>query len=163
MNYLERGNEAILAQQSGRESNARTYPRHLPFAIREARGVTVTDMDGNEYYDCLAGAGTLALGHNHPRVVEAMERVLDAGRPLHTLDISTPAKERFVDSLFDSLPSEFADSARIQFCSPAGTDAVEAALKLVRTATGNRSVLGFQGAYHGMTNGALGLVGDTDA
>ena len=163
VSYLEDGNEAILTRQTERESSARTYPRRLPFAIREAHGVTVTDMDGNEYYDCLAGAGTLALGHNHPRVVEAMERVLDANRPLHTLDITTPAKERFVDSLFDSLPSELSDSARVQFCSPAGTDAVEAALKLVKTATGNRSVLGFQGAYHGMTNGALSLMGDTDA
>ncbi|WP_224337838.1 diaminobutyrate--2-oxoglutarate transaminase [Haloprofundus halobius] len=163
MKYLEAGNKPILAQQMERESNARTYPRSLPLAIREARGVTVTDMDGNEYYDCLAGAGTLALGHNHPRIDEAMERVLDADRPLHTLDITTPAKERFIDSLFDSLPADFADSAKVQFCSPAGTDAVEAALKLVKTATGNQSVLGFQGAYHGMTNGALSLMGNTDA
>ncbi len=163
VSYLDGGNDAILAQQAERESNARTYPRHLPFAIREAQGVTVTDMDGDEYYDCLAGAGTLALGHNHPVVTEAMERAMDADRPLHTLDISTPAKERFVDSLFESLPDEFADSAKVQFCSPAGTDAVEAALKLVKTATGNRSVLGFQGAYHGMTSGALSLMGDTDA
>lgn len=163
VSYQSRGNDAILAQQAERESSARTYPRHLPFAISEARGVTVTDMDGNEYYDCLAGAGTLALGHNHPHVVEAIERVLEANRPLHTLDISTPAKERFVDSLFESLPAEFAESAKVQFCSPAGTDAVEAALKLVKTATGNRCVLGFQGAYHGMTSGALSLMGDTDA
>lgn len=163
MSYLDQGNGAILSQQASRESNARTYPRHLPLAIREAKGVTVTDMDGNEYYDCLAGAGTLALGHNHPRVVEAMEQALDTGRPLHTLDLSTPAKERFIDSLFESLPDEFSERAKIQFCSPAGTDAVEAALKLVKTATGNRSILGFQGAYHGMTSGALSLMGDTDA
>jgi diaminobutyrate-2-oxoglutarate transaminase len=163
VSYLDGGNDAILTQQAERESNARTYPRNLPLAIREAQGVTVTDMDGNEYYDCLAGAGTLALGHNHPDVVAAMERVLAADRPLHTLDISTPAKERFVDALFASLPDEFADSAKVQFCSPAGTDAVEAALKLTKTATGNRSVLAFQGAYHGMTNGALSLMGDTDA
>ncbi|MDS0261611.1 diaminobutyrate--2-oxoglutarate transaminase [Haloarcula sp. S1CR25-12] len=156
-------NRAILSQQASRESSARTYPRYLPLAIREADGVVVTDMDGNEYYDCLAGAGTLALGHNHPAVVEAMETAIEADRPLHTLDISTPAKERFVDSLFASLPDEFSDRAKIQFCSPAGTDAVEAALKLVKTATGNRSVLGFQGAYHGMTSGALALMGDTDA
>ncbi|ELY93558.1 diaminobutyrate--pyruvate aminotransferase [Natrialba chahannaoensis JCM 10990] len=123
----------------------------------------MTDMSGNEYYDCLAGAGTLALGHNHPQVIAAIEDALDADRPLHTLDISTPAKERFVDSLFESLPDEFSDQAKIQFCSPAGTDAVEAALKLVKTATGNRSVLAFQGGYHGMTNGALSLMGDTDA
>jgi diaminobutyrate-2-oxoglutarate transaminase len=163
MNYLERGNDAILSQQASRESSARTYPRHLPLAIREAQGVTVTGMDGNEFYDCLAGAGTLALGHNHPHVVDAMERALDAKRPLHTLDISTPAKERYIDSLFASLPDAFSDHAKIQFCSPAGTDAVEAALKLVKTATGNRSILGFQGGYHGMTNGALSLMGDTDA
>jgi diaminobutyrate-2-oxoglutarate transaminase len=87
VSYLDGGNDAILTQQAERESNARTYPRNLPLAIREARGVTVTDMDGNEYYDCLAGAGTLALGHNHPDVVAAMERVLAADRPLHTLDI----------------------------------------------------------------------------
>ncbi|MFC4405500.1 diaminobutyrate--2-oxoglutarate transaminase [Haloarchaeobius iranensis] len=162
MSYQQQGNDAILAQQADRESSARSYPRHLPLAIREAQGTVVTDMDGTEYYDCLAGAGTLALGHNHPRVVEAVERVLDADRPLHTLDISTPAKERFVDSLLASLPDEFAERARVQFCSPAGTDAVEAALKLVRTATGNRSILGFQGAYHGMTDGSLALMGDTE-
>ncbi|WP_336345050.1 diaminobutyrate--2-oxoglutarate transaminase [Halalkalicoccus ordinarius] len=163
MSYRDTGNATILSQQAERESNARTYPRHLPLAIREAEGLRVTDMDGNDYYDCLAGAGTLALGHNHPRVIEAMERTLDANRPIHTLDVSTPTKERFVDSLFESLPDEFSEHAKIQFCSPAGTDAVEAALKLVKTATGNRSVLGFQGAYHGMTNGALSLMGDTDA
>ena len=163
MSYSERGNDAILSQQATRESNARTYPRHLPLAIREAQGLTVTDVDGNEYYDCLAGAGTLALGHNHPVVVKAIERALGAKRPVHTLDISTPTKERFVDSLFASLPDAFSDHAKIQFCSPAGTDAVEAALKLVKTATGNRSILGFQGGYHGMTNGSLALMGDTDA
>lgn len=163
MDYLDEGNSSLLSQQARRESNARTYPRHLPLAIRNAEGVTVTDMDGNEYYDCLAGAGTLALGHNHPHVLDAIERTLDAGRPLHTLDISTPAKERFVDSLLESLPEAFSERAKVQFCSPAGTDAVEAALKLVKTATGNRSMLGFQGGYHGMTNGALSLMGDTDA
>ena len=163
MKYLDGGNEAILAQQRRRESNARSYPRRLPLAIRSARGVTVTDMDGEEYYDCLAGAGALALGHNHPAVTAAVEEALSADRPLHTLDISTPAKERFVDALLASLPDDFTESAKVQFCSPAGTDAVEAALKLVKTATGNRSVLAFQGAYHGMTAGALGLMGDTDA
>ncbi|AFK20882.1 aminotransferase class III-fold pyridoxal phosphate-dependent enzyme (plasmid) [Haloferax mediterranei ATCC 33500] len=155
-------NETLLRQQAARESNARSYPRNLPHAVKEAKGVTVIDMDGNEYYDCLAGAGTLALGHNHPKVVEAMETVLAEDRPLHTLDITTPVKERFVDTLFGTLPDEFSDNARIQFCSPAGTDAIEAAIKLVKTATGNRSILGFQGGYHGMTNGALSLMGDTD-
>jgi diaminobutyrate-2-oxoglutarate transaminase len=155
-------NERLLEKQARHESNARTYPRHLPMAIRRAEGVEVEDADGNVYYDCLAGAGTLALGHNHPVVVQAIEEVLEANGPLHALDLTTPTKDGFVDALFDSLPDEFADSARVQFCSPAGTDAVEAALKLVKTATGNRSVLAFQGGYHGMTHGALGLMGDAD-
>lgn len=159
---MERSNDAYLRQQAARESNARTYPRHLPLAIESARGVEIRDVEGNEYIDCLAGAGTLALGHNHPVAVQAMQEAMENDRPLHTLDITTPIKEQFVDALFGSLPDRFTDSAKIQFCSPAGTDAVEAALKLVKTATGKRSVLGFQGAYHGMTHGALGLMGDTE-
>jgi diaminobutyrate-2-oxoglutarate transaminase len=162
MPYGDATNEELLAQQARRESGARTYPRHLPIAIDRARGIEVVDLDGDVYYDCLAGAGTLALGHNHPAVVAEMERLLAADRPLHTLDVTTAEKEAFVDALFESLPDAFADRAKVQFCSPAGTDAVEAALKLVRTATGNRPVLGFQGAYHGMSAGALALMGDAD-
>ncbi|GGL60392.1 diaminobutyrate--2-oxoglutarate transaminase [Halocalculus aciditolerans] len=163
MTYEGVGNAELLDQQAARESNARTYPRHLPFAIDEARGVEVTDMDGDTYYDCLAGAGTLALGHNHPVVVEAMESALEQDRPIHTLDITTPTKEAFVDSLLESLPDDFSETAKVQFCGPAGTDAIEAALKLVKTATGNDDVLAFRGAYHGMTNGALSMMGDTHA
>ncbi|MEM4780638.1 MAG: diaminobutyrate--2-oxoglutarate transaminase [Halalkalicoccus sp.] len=154
-------NETLLRQQAGRESNARTYPRHLQLAIERARGTVVEDVDGNTYYDCLAGAGSLALGHNHPAVCEAIERALERERAIHTLDITTPQKEAFVDRLFESLPESFAEGAKIQFCGPAGTDAVEAALKLVKTATGNRSLLAFRGAYHGMTHGSLSLTGDT--
>lgn len=163
MAYSNASNERLLAKQAERESNARSYPRYLPMAIREAQGVEVTDVDGNTYYDCLAGAGTLHLGHNHPVVTEAIEDAMAADRPMHTLDITTPTKEAFVDTLFDSLPDEFAESANVQFCSPAGTDAIEAALKLTKTATGRRSVLSFRGGYHGMTHGALGLMGDTSA
>ncbi|MDL5363068.1 diaminobutyrate--2-oxoglutarate transaminase [Halalkalicoccus sp. NIPERK01] len=162
MNGETGSNEALLRQQAERESNARTYPRHLRLALDRARGTVVEDVDGNAYYDCLAGAGSLALGHNHPEVCEAVERVLDREGPMHTLDVTTPEKEAFVDRLFESLPDEFAERARIQFCGPAGTDAVEAALKLVKTATGNRSVLAYRGAYHGMTHGSLSLTGDTE-
>lgn len=158
----ERSNASYINQQAARESNARTYPRRFPLAIESAKGVEIRDVEGNVFLDCLAGAGTLALGHNHPVAVEAIQRAMENDRPMHTLDLTTPVKERFVDTLFGSLPDRFTDSAKIQFCSPAGTDAVEAALKLVKTATGKRSVLGFQGAYHGMTHGALGLMGDTD-
>lgn len=109
------GNRSLLESQAARESNARSYPRRLPLAIQRAEGIHVTDMDGKTYYDCLAGAGTLALGHNHPAVVDAIKATLDQKLPLHTLDITTPLKEAFVDELFASLPQEFAQDARVHF------------------------------------------------
>ncbi|MFI8575957.1 aspartate aminotransferase family protein [Rossellomorea aquimaris] len=153
-------NRELLDQQERRESNARSYPRRIPLAISEAEGIYVTDMEGNKYLDCLAGAGTLALGHNHPAVIDAMEQVIRDKRPLHTLDITTPVKEEFVNELFSSLPEGFRDRAKIQFCGPTGGDAIEAALKLVKTATGRQSILTFQGGYHGATHGTMAISGN---
>jgi diaminobutyrate-2-oxoglutarate transaminase len=154
-------NDRLLESQSARESNARTYPRYLPMAIDHADGIELVDVDGNRYIDCLAGAGSIPLGHDHPAVVGAIEETVANANPTHTLDLTTPVREAFLDTLFSTLPREFADSAKVQFCSPAGTDAVEAALKLMQTATGNRDVISFRGAYHGMTAGSLALMGDT--
>ncbi|MFJ2716662.1 diaminobutyrate--2-oxoglutarate transaminase family protein [Streptomyces sp. NPDC087437] len=151
--------EGILRRQSARESAARTYARALPIVPVRARGLTIEGADGRRYLDCLSGAGTLALGHNHPVVLEAIRDVLDSGAPLHALDLATPVKDAFVTELFHTLPPGLADRARVQFCGPAGTDAVEAAFKLVRAATGRTGLLAFSGAYHGMTEGALAASG----
>ncbi|KUO03238.1 diaminobutyrate--2-oxoglutarate transaminase family protein [Streptomyces caeruleatus] len=147
--------EGILRRQSARESAARTYARALPIVPVRARGLTIEGADGRRYLDCLSGAGTLALGHNHPVVLEAIRKVLDSGAPLHVLDLATPVKDAFITELFHTLPPGLAGHARVQFCGPAGTDAVEAAFKLVRAATGRNGILAFSGAYHGMTAGAL--------
>jgi diaminobutyrate-2-oxoglutarate transaminase len=152
-------NSRYLQSQQERESSARSYPRRLPIVIAEAEGVHIKDMDGKVYYDCLAGAGTLALGHNHPVVIEAMRKVFDQKYPLHTLDLTTPLKESFIDELFASLPPSFARHARIQFCGPTGGDAVEASIKLMKTATGRRSVLAFHGGYHGSTHATMSVSG----
>ncbi|MFB7555852.1 diaminobutyrate--2-oxoglutarate transaminase family protein [Streptomyces brevispora] len=154
--------EGILRRQAMRESAARTYARSLPIVPVRARGLTIEGADGRRYLDCLSGAGTLALGHNHPVVLEAIKKVLDTGAPLHVLDLATPVKDAFTTELFATLPREFADNARIQFCGPAGTDAVEAAFKLVRAATGRSGLLAFTGAYHGMTSGALAASGGAE-
>ncbi|MEU9193672.1 diaminobutyrate--2-oxoglutarate transaminase family protein [Streptomyces hundungensis] len=156
---LSGAHEGILRRQSLRESAARTYARSLPIVPVRARGLTIEGADGRRYLDCLSGAGTLALGHNHPVVLEAIRKVLDSGAPLHVLDLATPVKDAFTTELFATLPRQLADTARIQFCGPAGTDAVEAALTLVRTATGRTGMLAFTGAYHGMTAGALAVSG----
>lgn len=153
----------ILARQKQQESNARSYPRRIPLALKRARGIYVEDVEGRVFIDCLAGAGTVALGHNHPVVTDAIRQVLDDELPLHTLDLSTPVKDRFVQDLFAVLPPEFAAKAKIQFTGPTGTDAVEAALKLVRIATGRSTVIAFHGGYHGMSQGALSLMGNLKA
>ena len=155
----ERERNPFLKRQAGRESNARSYPRRLPLALSKAKGIYVQDTDERTYIDCLAGAGALTLGHNHPVVLDAIQQLLQEGVPFQTLDLTTPVKDRFVDALFGALPKEFAEDARIQFCGPSGADAVEAAVKLVKIATGRRTILSFHGAYHGMTHGGLALTG----
>ncbi|MFC5634419.1 diaminobutyrate--2-oxoglutarate transaminase family protein [Streptomyces bullii] len=151
--------EGILRRRSARESAARTYARALPIVPVRARGLTIEGADGRRYLDCLSGAGTLALGHNHPVVLEAIRKVIDSGAPLNVLDLATPVKDAFLTELFRTLPSGLRDRARVQFCGPAGTDAVEAAFELVRAATGRTGMIAFTGAYHGMTAGACDASG----
>jgi diaminobutyrate-2-oxoglutarate transaminase len=154
--------DPLLASQSRRESSARSYPRRLPVALVSAQGCFVTDSNGRQYLDCLAGAGSLALGHNHPVVVQAVRDAIDHQYPWTTLDLTTTLKESFVDTLFSTLPDELS-SGRIQFCGPSGADAVEAAIKLAKTTTGRTGVAAFGGAYHGMTQGTLSVSGGTGA
>lgn len=157
--YTFEDNE-ILARQRLWESNARSYSRRIPLVLKRANGLYVEDIEGRRFIDCLAGAGTLILGHNHPAIREAILDVIESDLPLHTLDLATPVKDQFVQDLLGILPSDFAAGVKIQFCGPAGTDAVEAALKLVRTATKRNTILSFHGAYHGMSHGALSLMGN---
>ncbi|SFU28911.1 diaminobutyrate aminotransferase apoenzyme [Clostridium sp. DSM 8431] len=146
-----------------KESSARSYANAFDFVIKSGANAKVTDVDGKTYIDCLSGAGTLALGHNNPKIIKVMEDFLESGQILHGLDFSTPIKADFVETLFSVLPSKFAENAKIQFCGPTGSDAVEAAIKLFKTYNGRSSVIAFQGAYHGMAHGSLALTGELKA
>lgn len=147
----------LLERQSERESNARTYPRRLPIGIARAAGSYIEDVDGNVFIDFLTGAGVLALGHNHPEVVEAVERQLRVF--VHGLDFPTPLKDEFVDLQLSLLPDAMRDRMKIQFCGPAGANAVDAALKLCKTATGRGEIVAFQGAFHGSSHSAMAVTG----
>ena len=72
----------LLARQRQQESNARSYPRRIPLALKRAKGIYVEDVEGRRFIDCLAGAGTLALGPNHPVVIAAIQQVLSDELPL---------------------------------------------------------------------------------
>lgn len=152
-------NATYLARQAKFESNVRSYPRKLPLAIAKAQGAWITDVENNRYLDCLAGAGTLALGHNHPDILQSIQNVITSGLPLHTLDLTTPLKDEFSAYLLSLLPRQGEDYC-LQFCGPSGADAVEAALKLAKKHTGRSGVISFSGGYHGMTHGALSVTGN---
>jgi diaminobutyrate-2-oxoglutarate transaminase len=145
------------------ESNARTYASTFEAIFESGSGIRMRDQAGREIIDCLSCAGALPLGHNHPEVNQALMQFFSSGQVQQALDLSTPAKFHFIDTLFGLLPKEFAQRARIQFCSPSGSDAVEAAMKLTRIATGRQTIIAFSGAYHGMTSGALAAMGNLDA
>lgn len=163
MNGTKKSNQYYIGRQNDFESSARSYPRKFPFALAKARGSWVEDVEGNRYLDFLCGAGTLALGHNDDEVNQAMTDLITSGAPLHTLDLTTPVKDRFVQTILDNLPGDLKDNAKIQFCSPSGTDATDAAIKLCKTATGRGTVIAFIGGYHGMGHGALALTGNLNA
>ena len=156
-------NEYYINRQNKTESNARSYPRKFPFVIKKSKGSWLEDVEGNRYLDVLCGAGTLALGHNDSEINRAMISLLETDSPLHTLDLTTPIKDEFVHTLLNTLPVEIRDKSKVQFCSPSGTDAVDAALKLCKTATGRENIIAFSGAYHGMGHGALALTGTLGA
>ncbi|MGF1760283.1 pyridoxal phosphate-dependent class III aminotransferase [Photobacterium sagamiensis] len=152
--------DELLLSQEHYESEVRSYPRRLPLAIVKASGAMVEDSRGQFFLDCLAGAGTLALGYNHPEINQAIIDQLNAGLPYQTLDITTPVKDKFIKEVMNFLPDDFAKNACIQFCGPSGADAVEAAIKLAKQTTGRNTMAAFHGAYHGMTNGTMAMMGN---
>ncbi|MFE5674359.1 aspartate aminotransferase family protein [Streptomyces erythrochromogenes] len=148
----------LLDSQAATESNARTYPRRIPVAIAEASGSYITDLDGRRYIDFLSGAGVLALGHNHPELVAAVTEQLP--KLTHGLDFPTPVRDEFKRRQIAMLPEHMRDDVKMHFCGPTGSDAVEAAIKLCKKATGRGQVVVFQGAYHGSTQGAMSLTSE---
>ncbi|UGQ13911.1 aminotransferase class III-fold pyridoxal phosphate-dependent enzyme [Yinghuangia sp. ASG 101] len=145
------GAESLLARQARRERAARIHARSLPIVPVRTRGMTVDGANGRRYLDCLAGAGPLVLGHSHPVVLEAIRAVPDTEAPAR----ATPIEARFVETLFATLPPGFAGDARILFCGPEDTDAVDAAIGLAQGATGRADVL----VSAGLCRGALPRTG----
>jgi diaminobutyrate-2-oxoglutarate transaminase len=147
----------LLDRQAQRESNARTYPRHIPIAIAEASGSFLRDLDGNTFIDFLTGAGVLSLGHNHPELVQAVTAQLTT--LTHGLDFPTPVKDAFTEAQLSMLPEGMRDRMKLHFCGPTGGDAIDAAIKLCKIATDRGDVVAFQGGFHGSSHAAMALSG----
>ena len=131
---------------------------YLPLVIEEGRGANLTDVDGNSFVDFTGGIGCLAIGHSHPRVVEAVQE--QVARFTHT-DFTIVPYENYVELAerliaLAPIPGE----ARAGFFN-SGAEAVENAIKFARSYTKRPAVIAFDGGFHGRTLLALSLTSKT--
>lgn len=139
------------------ESRNVTALEPVPIFWERASGANLWDVDGNRFVDLTAAFGVANVGHAHPEVVLALST--QAASLLHGMgDVHPPrAKVELLERLAPLYPrgrAEMAPSVRTVLSS-SGSDAVETALKTALLATGRAGVLAFEGAYHGLSLGAL--------
>ena len=131
-----------------------SYTRCYPMVAERAQGAIVEDADGNRFLDMNAGIAVASTGHCHPEVVAAIER--QAAKLIHM-----SGTDFYYENMVD-LAEKLAKIApgnveRRVYFGNSGTEAVEAALKLARYATGREKFISFFGGFHGRTMGALSL------
>jgi 4-aminobutyrate aminotransferase-like enzyme len=120
--------------------------------IDRARGCTITDVDGNEYLDFIAGVAIGSLGHCHPHYVKRLKEQLER---VTFGSFTTDTRARFLELVSNVLPQGI---THIQLFS-GGAEAVEAAFRLAKSVTKKFEFVGFWGGYHGKTAGVIGLLG----
>ncbi len=129
------------------------YSKAFPFAIDSAKGATIKDVDGNLYIDWVSGISVLNLGHNNPIVSTAAKSQMD--RIWHSLEIPTETRIAFLERMHSVLPGNLRGHAKILF-TVTGGDACEAAVSLAKYVSGKRTIIAFEGAYHGVHQGIVG-------
>lgn len=120
----------------------------------QAEGCYMFDEEGKRYLDCLGGYGVFALGHRHPQVVQAVKEQLDR-MPLSGKTFFNAKQGALAEKLAHISP----EGLQYSFFSNSGAEAVEAALKFAKMATGRPKIVSTEGSYHGKTLGALATTG----
>ena len=123
----------------------------FPVTFESAHGCTMKDVDGNEYIDFSSGIYVTTLGHCHPKITEAVQKM--AGQMMNCHDFTTPIKTKLVEKLAEILPG---DLSGFQFYD-SGTTAVEAGQRVLRAATGKHEMVSAFYDYHGKTYGGVSL------
>ncbi len=142
------------------ESEVQCYARSFPVVFGKAKSATLFDADGDRYIDFLAGAGTLNYGHNNPVLKRALLEYIEDDGIAHGLDMHTQAKGAFIEAFQRLVLTPRGMTYKCQFTGPTGANAVEAALKLARKATGRRNIVAFTNGFHGCTLGAVAATGN---
>lgn len=120
----------------------------------EGSGAVLKDIRGNEYIDCVGGYGVFAIGHRHPKVIEAVKQQLDR-LPLSSKVLFNKPLGDLCKKLAEITPGDL----QFSFIANSGTEAVEGALKLARLSSGKRQVIHAENAFHGKTFGSLSASG----
>jgi 4-aminobutyrate aminotransferase len=128
-----------------------SYPRGYPFAMDHGKGTEVWDVDGNRFLDFMAGIAVVSTGHSHPEVVKAIQE--QAEKFLHiSSDFYHESWVKLGERLAAIAPFKEKSTS---FMTNSGTEAIETAIKLARFHTGRSNFIGFTGAFHGRTMGAV--------
>jgi diaminobutyrate-2-oxoglutarate transaminase len=149
----------VTSMPETRESAVRSYSRSFPAVFTTAQGDFISAQDGSHYIDFLAGAGSMNYGHNPAAIKRILIDYLENDGLTNGLDLATAAKQDFLDVFGRHILEPRSLRYKVQFCSPSGTNAVEAALKIARIATGRINVVSFSGGFHGVSTGSLAVTG----
>src|SRR6201998_4614652 len=131
-----------------------SYTRSYPLVAKSGRGIVVTDVDGNEFFDFSAGIAVTSTGHCHPDVVAAIQK--QAGELIHMsgTDFYYENMVHLAERLSKIAPMPGPHKI---YYGNSGAEAIECALKLARYHTKRQNIIAFYGAFHGRTMGALSL------
>jgi acetylornithine/succinyldiaminopimelate/putrescine aminotransferase len=135
---------------------AQTTPHPLALEISHAKGSYIYDTSGKRYLDFVAGVSACSLGHQHPKVVNAIKEQVD--KYLHVMVYGEYIQEPAV-RLAKLLASNLPKSLEKTYLVNSGTEAIEGAMKLAKRATGRSEIISAKNAYHGNTHGSLSLMG----
>lgn len=129
----------------------------MAFEIARAEGCLLYDVNGKEYIDLIGGISVANTGHRHPKVVEAIQKQLEAY--LHVMvygEFIESPQVQYAKLLIDHLPV----SLNAVYFTNSGAEAVEGAMKLAKRITNRTQIIAFNNSYHGSTQGALSVMGD---
>ena len=131
-----------------------SYTRSYPLVAQSGKGIVVTDVDGNEFFDFSAGIAVTSTGHCHPKVVAAIQKQAADLIHMSGTDFYYESMITLAERLSKIAPMPGPHKI---YYGNSGTEAVECALKLARYHTKRQHVIAFLGAFHGRTMGSLSL------
>ena len=121
--------------------------REAPIFVKKGQGVRIYDEDDNEYIDYICSWGPLILGHNHPKVIEEVKKIIENGS---SYGLPTKYEVDLAELIVEIVPS--IEKVRL---TTSGTEATMSAVRLARAYTGRNKILKFEGCYHGHSDALL--------